>query len=258
MMLKRLETKLGIKVSIGLISVCKPFFCVTPTEREMSLCLCKLCLNVRQLFEALTNFCKKEGLDYPSSLSGHFMDGCKCDKEANGFFPLSCVKEKCKTGDGKIPVMNCNGDTVTEVTYYQYETVTVEYIAKRGKEKGQTKTSVRTERVIYSQTVEDVTTKMNSMRSKYMLHKYLIADDNYHWKTILSTVSAKEPIYHMDFSENLQFNLRSKRPKLLILLKGSTPCTAQYSMTMSRTSISIMSPMNFGMMWHSFVLWWNI
>ena len=40
---KLMET--GVNVSLGTIVYLKPFFINYPSEKEMALCLCKLCLN---------------------------------------------------------------------------------------------------------------------------------------------------------------------------------------------------------------------
>ena len=39
----------------------KPFFITYPTEKEIALCLCKLCLNVRLLMEPLIRKVKADG-----------------------------------------------------------------------------------------------------------------------------------------------------------------------------------------------------
>ena len=51
----------GLTSSIGTIMNLKPFFITYPTEKEISLCLCKLCLNVRLLMESLTSKAKADG-----------------------------------------------------------------------------------------------------------------------------------------------------------------------------------------------------
>ena len=51
---EKLEEK-GIKTSIGKVFSLKPFFLTYATDKEMALCLCKLCLNVKMLSEPLLN-----------------------------------------------------------------------------------------------------------------------------------------------------------------------------------------------------------
>ena len=41
----------GYTVSLGKVLSLRPFFVTQPTEKELSLCLCKLCLNSKLFFE---------------------------------------------------------------------------------------------------------------------------------------------------------------------------------------------------------------
>ena len=52
-MIKEQLIKKGFSISLGTVLSLKPFFVTYPTEKEISLCLCKLCLNVKLLFEPL-------------------------------------------------------------------------------------------------------------------------------------------------------------------------------------------------------------
>ena len=80
MMQANIEKKLGKSVSRGSIYALKPFFCVEPTDREKSLCLCKICLNTRQIFDAVGGCCKKNtAANFPVSISEYFMANCKCE-----------------------------------------------------------------------------------------------------------------------------------------------------------------------------------
>ena len=40
------------------------------------------------------------------------------------------------------------------------------------------------------------------MKDIYLKHRYLVENNRYEWRNILSTVSDIGPIFHMDFSEN--------------------------------------------------------
>lgn len=51
----------GITASLGSIFNNKPFFITNATEKEMSLCLCKICINMQFLFEPLMERAKKDG-----------------------------------------------------------------------------------------------------------------------------------------------------------------------------------------------------
>ena len=50
-----------IVVSYGKIISLRPFFITFATEKEIALCLCKLCLNTRMLFEPLIAQAKRDG-----------------------------------------------------------------------------------------------------------------------------------------------------------------------------------------------------
>ena len=56
-----IEEKIG-KKSIGSVHNFRPFFVVTPTEREKLECLCTVCCNARTMFNALQRVVKKRGL----------------------------------------------------------------------------------------------------------------------------------------------------------------------------------------------------
>ena len=62
-------TESGVRVSLGKVMSLKPFFITYPTEKEISLCLCKLCLNVKMLLEPL----KKDDDEIYNSASEFFM-----------------------------------------------------------------------------------------------------------------------------------------------------------------------------------------
>ena len=87
----------GIKTSIGKVFSLNPFFLKYATDKEMALCLCKLCLNVKMLSEPLLNQAKRDNDTIPSnsSISEVFMFNCKCDKGENGYYKLKCISDKC-------------------------------------------------------------------------------------------------------------------------------------------------------------------
>ena len=53
----------GLNVSVGSILNCKPSFITYASEKEMVLCLCKICLNTKFLFDPLMVKAKKDGDD---------------------------------------------------------------------------------------------------------------------------------------------------------------------------------------------------
>ena len=75
----------GVTVSIGSVLNLKPFFVAYASEKEMSLCLCKICLNTKFLFDALMTKAKKDGDECIDLISAFLMAGCSCPKSENGY-----------------------------------------------------------------------------------------------------------------------------------------------------------------------------
>ena len=88
-----LQHKMGLTLSMGTVWAYKPFYIANPSEKEKQLCLCKLCLNKRLLFQAL----RKNYSEMGDSLSGYLMGSCDCSKHENGFWKMSCSKGLCKS-----------------------------------------------------------------------------------------------------------------------------------------------------------------
>ena len=86
----------GISVSLGTVLSLKPFFIGYPTERELSLCLCKLCLNVRLMHEALMKRARQDGEDTTPTPTSFYTYNTPCPRVGNGYFSWSCVSSKCK------------------------------------------------------------------------------------------------------------------------------------------------------------------
>ena len=86
-LLSKLAEK-GCVVSIGSVFFFRPFFITYATEKEMALCLCRLCLNARMLFEPLMKQAKKDGDDCYTSLTQFFMSSSQCDKEVKWVLQL--------------------------------------------------------------------------------------------------------------------------------------------------------------------------
>ena len=84
-------TESGVRVSLGKVKSRKPFFITYPTEKEISLCLCKLCLNVKLLLEPLMAKAKKDD-----------------DKIYNSASEFLCVNHNIK----KIQIGTGNGNAV--------------------------------------------------------------------------------------------------------------------------------------------------
>ena len=187
----------GYTISLGKVLSLQPFFVKYPTEKELPLCLCKLCLNSKLLFEPILVQAKKVG-DISKSLTEFFMPSYSCPKAVNGFYQWKYVSLKCKEcKDAKPQFLSCQEDD-TLVKISQFEKVTSEYVNK----KKETKKSNKTERVEHQLSFRDIFKKLNKIKKEYITHKFQVFNDKAHWPTILETNTHGE-IEHMDFSENL-------------------------------------------------------
>ena len=79
-------SKEQINVSVGTTLSLRPFFISFATEKEMALCLCKICLNAKLLFEPLIMQAKKDQYDVTEFISEFFMYNCNCPKSENGYY----------------------------------------------------------------------------------------------------------------------------------------------------------------------------
>ena len=176
----------GIDVSLGTVYLLKPFFVAYPSERELSLCLCKLCLNVSLLHEVLKKKAKQNGEELPTtSTTAFFMYGSTCTKTTNGYYTWACVTGKCKKCSNlKVASLKCKTSTYT-TSLRQFETIneTFQKKDKDGniKEKYCSKTTYVTTPTSYS----DIHSKLEEKTSSYLMHKYQVYNDSYHWNYIL-------------------------------------------------------------------------
>lgn len=77
---KKLFEKLGCGISIGTIHQNKPLTSLLMPQREKVLCMCIICLNIREMFDALMNYVKKINPDLvESSITKYFMQGSSCE-----------------------------------------------------------------------------------------------------------------------------------------------------------------------------------
>ena len=83
----------NINVSLGTLLNVKPFFVTYATLREMILCLCKLCLNTRLLFNEVREEVERSS-DYSTS-SAYFRNTANCPRSENGYSLLRCCCGKC-------------------------------------------------------------------------------------------------------------------------------------------------------------------
>ena len=191
-----------IVVSYGKIISLHPFFITFATEKEIALCLCKLCLNTRMLFEPLITQAKRDGDPTTESITEFFMYSCTCPKSQNGYYNWKCVSCKCKECKNKNPMsLTCQmSQEITKVN--QFELIQKLY-AKINKD-GEVveKISKKTERVEHTMTYSEIYQKLISLKKVYTTHKYQVFNNQFHCPKILTTANDIGEIYHMDYSEN--------------------------------------------------------
>ena len=73
-----------ISVSVGTILSLTPFYITYATDKELSLCLCKLCLNSRMLYNVLQIRAKKDVENAPESMTDFLKSLSNCFKSVNG------------------------------------------------------------------------------------------------------------------------------------------------------------------------------
>ena len=76
---KVLQEKLvekGIDVSMGKIVSLRPFFITYLTDKEIALCLCKMCLNARMMYGVQVKQAKEDGDEVDTSSLTNF----SCDR----------------------------------------------------------------------------------------------------------------------------------------------------------------------------------
>ena len=171
---QKLDEK-NINVSTGSILNLKPFFITYASEKEMLLCLCKICLNVKFMFDPLMVRAKKDGDEVFDSISSFFMHGCTCDKSPNGYYMCSCSSRRCKNCmDSKPAPLKCQSSNEI-VSYDQFEVVEREYLQLDKKTNEVEKKNTKlTDRVTTQTTYTDLYKKLVAMRKVYTIHKYHI------------------------------------------------------------------------------------
>ena len=118
---------------------------------------------------------------------------------SNGYYNQDCCLQKCRSCKVS-PKLPQNTEKGKLLNYYQFDKIECEYTNK----KREKKTTLRTERVEHSLSVSSLHTLLISQSKKYTHHRYQICNDKYEWPKILGTVNIESPIFHMDYSENLQ------------------------------------------------------
>lgn len=124
----------GITVSFGTVLSLCPFFITFATEKEIALCLCKVCLNTRMLFEPLMAQAKRDNNKVTESVTEFFMYSCECSKSPNGYFQWNCVSMKCKECKNLKPMpLECqNSEKETKVHQFEVTKKPYKKIDKAG------------------------------------------------------------------------------------------------------------------------------
>ena len=194
-----IKEKHGLLLPIGTIWCYKSFYVTNSTEKEKQLCLCKLCLNERLLFQVLHKYS-----EMGDSLSAYLMGRCDCTKDENGFWRIKCCIGKCTSCKSKRDQLNdlpgLEADIGT-ITFYKFEEMkTLYYRQKTGEEKISKKVERSKNKHETPKVVHDlVMTKIDD----YLLRQYQAQNDSFVWKHILESVDDLGPIFHMNYSENL-------------------------------------------------------
>ena len=198
---KKLKEDKGICISLGKVVQLKPFFITNPSEKELALCLCKLCLNMRLLHRALMEKGKKDGDNISDSITEFFMGSSTCEKShENGYFRWSCVSGKCKSCKNHKPIpLQCQNSSTT-ISVTQFET-TAKLYKKDINGVMTEKISKKTERVEHQLSFQEIYEKLAGQRQQYLMHRFQVLNDRFHWPRVLAASTG--PTYHYDFSENL-------------------------------------------------------
>ena len=100
---------------------------ITP-QREMSLCLCWLCLNTWLIFDAVMAEENKSSWSIFTSITQFFTNDCQCPVSSNGFLSWSRVNGKCE--ECKSSVHNFITADANFVLYSQFEQTENPYLKK--------------------------------------------------------------------------------------------------------------------------------
>ena len=195
------EAKIGNRISTGSVWKNKPFYVISPSEREKASCLCKFCLNLRLKFDELQTHLKDEDKKM-TSMSEYFAHGIECMKDENGYYQLKCISSECDNDNCRLkPIFQSDDFEIPNpniVCYGQYVSVIEEYVNKDGEKKQCT----RTIRQSFSEPLELFKANLEAKGSLYLLHRLECKNDQFHWPQILDRTDLGH-VYHMDYSENI-------------------------------------------------------
>lgn len=176
-----------------------PFFINYATEREMTLCLCKLCPNTRLLFDSIMPEERKLGGEIFKSVTEFFTAKWYCTLSSNGFYNWACVTGKCKQcSKVKHEFPGVAFDRV--ITSSQFEQKETPYLEKDKSGNIVEKKSKKPDRVYHSISFKKTVTQLIALKWKYLTYKYQVCNDSYHWPQILNTTGDFGSMYHMNYS----------------------------------------------------------
>ena len=177
--MKNVFLKYNNKVSRGSVENYRPFFVGNATDREIALCQCKCCLNLRKMFEAMNDVLKDQGKMYYDSISYYFMANCNCPKTPILYWDCKCCNGICPDCvDCAITKLDVNDPNIL-VTYNNFVIQKVPYVVTRGPDKGKTKITTRCDRETFKKKFSELNMAVDNSRSWYILHRYLVQRERF-------------------------------------------------------------------------------
>ena len=206
-MLKEImDIKYGKKISYGIIINLRPSFVGTPSEREKLECLCGICMNCRNLFDALMKYVSSKEMECFQSITQYFIDGKNCVVARNGYVSRNCITGDCELCNGvvhphdyNIPPPDANAPSTPLISFYQFREVLSDKPNKKGK------FTKRTARVDFKDHPSVCKEMLDKMGELYLLHRYDYTQDKFMWPLIEEACKdLDEVLLHFDYSENLK------------------------------------------------------
>ena len=222
----------GHNFSYGTVINYRPLFIGVATEREKLECLCKICYNMRLLFDILMNHV--EVMHQFATITQYLVSGASCKFSRSGYIALECITGQCDSCGGLInPPKYIFPDRM--VKYYQFESTKTSTV----KADGSIKNSSRTERVNYEGQIEEVKEKLDAAAKSYLIHRYDVEHDKFSWPKILSKASERNIVVtHRDYSENIQEKLKMEPQAMHFSKKSFTlHCTVIHNSDNAKENI---------------------
>ena len=163
------------KLKDGSVINYRPLFIGVATEREKLECLCKVCYNMRLLFDTLMHVVKVGNMQVFKSITAYLTSGKSCKFSPSGYAALDCITGQCTICRGILAPHTYQFADGKVVKYYQFETIKT----TRKLKDGSTKESKRTERVEYESSVMECQAKLNAAGKTYLIHRYDVEHDKY-------------------------------------------------------------------------------